>query len=267
VAAVVAAFGVHWWRTNRRKAGLAIMAGFAALAGLANGSSVPVGLEQGRPVFYHWSFVVAFFAYVVLGLGILELVRNTNLAARSSMAPAVTLLALAAIIVPTALNPTLDRRTNTLNGIHAFWSSQRFDRLTDAVFAHRNELGQQTVLLGGGSQFVTFREALAFALAERGLDVRHPRRLRGFVDDDRLVDNSTVESSLVLEPFTGESPGRTLPGQPLGLINLKRGSDVSAAFAFGIAGFRLYLLDRQQLLEFEKTSEPSPENPGDVTRP
>lgn len=255
VVAIAAVLGALWWRVSRRRSGLALMVGIAALAGVANGSSVPVGLEQARAVFYHWSFVLAFFACLVLGLGTLSLVRNTGIVVRSFVPAALTSLALAAIVVPSALNPVLDRRTNTLEGTHGFWQSRRFDRLIDAVVAHRSQLGRQTVLLGGGNQLVTFREALAFALAERDLDVRHSRELRGFVDDDRLVDRSTIESGLVLHAFTREGPGKSLPGELLGVIHLEKHSDVSAPFAFGIVGFRLYLLDREQLLRFASSSE------------
>jgi hypothetical protein len=254
VVAVVAALGVHWWRTSHRKSGLAIMAGLAALAGLANGSSVP-GFERGRPAFYHWSFVLAFLAFLVIGIGVLDFIRNRSFGRQSFVIPALTAVVLAAIVIPSAVNPALDRRTNSLADIQSFWRSRRFDRLSDAVMAHRDELGRQTALIGGGGQFVAFREALAFSLAERGLEVRHPRALRGFVDDDRLVDASTVTSGLVLQPFGREGGGRAVPGELLAVIRLKRGSDVSAPFAFGVAGFRLYLLDRDQLLEVAKVIE------------
>jgi hypothetical protein len=36
---------------------------------------------------------------------------------------------------------------------------------------------------------------------------------------------------------------------------LKRGTDPSAPFAFGITGFRLYLLNREQLLDFARAGE------------
>jgi hypothetical protein len=256
VVAVVAALGVRWWRASRRKAGLVIMVGIATLAGLANGSSVPLGFgEERRAAFYHWAFVLAFFVCLVLGLAIVDVVRrNATLGARSFVASALTSFAVAAIVIPSAVNPALDRRTNTLSHTHGFWESRRFDRVSNAVLAHRSELGSQTVLLGSGP-FLTFREALAFALAERGLDVRHSRSARGFIHDDRLVDKSTVSSGLFLQPISPKGPGRAVPGQQLAVIHLKRESDVNAPFEFGFLGFRLYLLDREQLLRFAEPSD------------
>ena len=249
VVAVVVVLGVRWWSTNRRKSALAMMAGVALLAGLANGSSVPLGFEQFRPAFYHWAFVLAFFTCLVLGLGLVDLVRNANFGARSLLTPVLTAIALAAIVVPSAVNPALDRRTNTLEGTQALWGNDRFDRLVDAVFAHRSELGSQTVLIGT-SVWQTYREALAFELARRGLDVRHPLGTRGFVHDDRLVDRATVTSGLVLQPFHGGNSGGGTPGKLLAVMHLRRGVDASAAFIFDTVGFRLYLLDREQLLAF-----------------
>src|SRR5439155_7622746 len=143
VLGLVAALGVRWRRTSQIKTSLVIMTGIAVVAGLANGASVPLGIEPLRPAFYHWAFVVAFFAYLVLGLGVLDLVRSTKLATQPWAAPAFTSLALLAVILPGAINPALDRTTNTLEGTHAFWKGQGFDRLVDTILAHRRELGAQ----------------------------------------------------------------------------------------------------------------------------
>ena len=161
------------------------------------------------------------------------------------------------IIVPSAVNPALDRSTNTLEGTHALWDNQAFDRLTDTILAHRERAGPQTVLLGGGSR------AMAFALADRGLDVLHPRYSRGFVDDDRLVDRATVDNALVLQPVTRQGGGKTPPGKLLTEVELEPGANANGSDAFGIltlqqrpvVGMRLYLLDRQQLLDFARPGE------------
>jgi hypothetical protein len=257
VVAAVAALGARWWRASHRKTGLAIMVAIAALAGLANGSSVPVGFEQARPAFYHWSFVLAFFTYLVLGLGALDLARRITTTGRASFPPALISLALLAIIVPSALNPTLDRTTNTLAGTQAFWKGRQFDQLTDTILAHRRDLGSQTLLHGGASR------ALAFDLADRGLDVRLPRSMGEFVNEDRLVDKSTVHSGLVLQGIGRKGPARTPPGELLAEIDLtpRSGVDASSLGIIGlirpgeIVGLRLYLLNREELLEFATPSE------------
>jgi hypothetical protein len=256
VLAVVAALGVRWRRSSPRKTKLAIMVGVAALAGLANGSSVPTGFEQARSVFYHWSFVLAFFTCLVIGLGALDLARR--IATRPSIAPALAPLALVAIILPSALNPALDRTTNTLEGVQAFWQGRQFDRLSDAVVDHSGELGGQTVLFGES-------RALAFALTERGLDVRFPKSTGGFVHDDRMVDKSTVESALVLQPILRTGARKApLGGELLAEVHLEQDSDVDASSTLGIIGLfrrgeiigvRVYLLDREELFRFARPSQ------------
>jgi hypothetical protein len=176
---------------------------------------------------------------------------------RPWVAPAVVSIALVAIIVPAALNPALDRSTNTLDGTHALWDNQAFDQLTDTILAHRNELGPQTVLLGGGSR------GMAFALADRGLDVLHPRYSRGFVDDARLVDRASVDGALVLQPVVRGGGGKMPPGKLLTEVQLDPADQADGASAFGIltleqrpvVGMRLYLLDRRQLLAFARPGE------------
>jgi hypothetical protein len=256
VAAAVAALGVRWWRASRRRTGLAIMVGLAVLAGLANGSSVPVGFEQARPAFYHWSFVLAFFTALVLGLGALDLARRATTTTRASFAPALASVALLAILVPSALNPTLDRTTNTLDGTQAFWKGRHFDQLTDAILAHRHDLGTQTLLLGGGrGVFSKYREALAFDLADRGLDVRLPRYQRGFVNEDRLVDKSTVHSGLILQEIGRKRLAKPPPGELVGEINLNPDSGFNATNPYLIVGLRVSFVGRDELLKVARPNE------------
>ena len=247
VMVIVAVLGFRWWSTDRRKSGLAIMVGLVAAAGLVNGSSVPVGLEQSRAAFYHWTFVLAFFVWLVLGLGALALLRRTDLGRRPMVTPALVSVALAAIILPSIVNLTLERRTNTLDGTHAFWSNSSFDRLGDSVAAHRSELGARPVLMGP-NLFTSYPEALAFELDRRGIDVEHTEDMRGFVDDERMADRRTVTSGLFLKPFHDGDPASKAPGELLAVVHLRRGVDPDGAFAFGVTGYRLYLLDRDQVL-------------------
>lgn len=73
VAVVLVVAGVRWARAGRRRAtALSVMALAAALAGLVNGSSVPIGIEQYRLPFYHWAFVLTFFATTAVVLAVAE---------------------------------------------------------------------------------------------------------------------------------------------------------------------------------------------------
>jgi hypothetical protein len=190
------------------------MVGVLMVAGLLNGSSVPIGLlEQGRIAFYHWAFALAFFVALVVGLELLALLRRLA-GDRRALTPALAMVALAAIVVPAAVNPSLERQTNTLAAAHSYLASRYVHRLGDAVLEHRRALGAQTVLFTRGGQLYSgLREALAFELTERGIDVRHPLTQRGFVDGDRLVDPATLDSGLVLVsegPRPEPVPGRLL---------------------------------------------------------
>ena len=228
VLAVVAWLGARWWRSRPRQAALAAAVGVAVLAGLVTGSSVPVGLEESRLVLYHWSFVLALFTWLVLGLGALELARRTSLGHGRAAVPALVALALVAIVVPAGLNPILDRPSSKLTAAHGFIESRFVDRLTDAVLAHRNELGAQTILFGRDEpEYFTYHEALAFALAERGLDVRHTLSTRHFVNDGRLVDRDTVDSGIVLAASSG-LPAAKLPGRLVADVNVQPRFDVTA---------------------------------------
>ena len=210
-----------------RQAALAAMVGVAALAGLVTGSTVPEGLEESRLVLYHWSFVLALFTWLVLGLGVLELARRTRLASGRATIPALIVVALLAIVVPAGLNPILDRPSNTLVAAHGFIERRFVDRLADAVLAHRDELGAQTLVLGRDEPlYVEYHDALAYALTERGLDVRHPLTSRGFVHDGRLVDRD-VASAIVLVPGTALQTVN-LPGRLVADVDVQPRFDAAA---------------------------------------
>jgi hypothetical protein len=241
VLAGATALGVHWRRTNPRRAGLVIMLWIAVLAGLVSASSVPVGFEQFRPAFYHWAFIVSFFAWLILGLGILDVARNLNPSTQHALVRVATPLALITIIFVGVANQAVERATNTPEALRGFWKEQYLDDLAEAVLAHRDQLGSETVVLGG-----EFR-GLAFALAERGLKVDVPHKLDGHVNTSRLARRANVQSGLVMVIDTKTGRGKTPPG--LLLVqrqHLHTGDDVYNPFE--IEGFRLYLLSRQQLL-------------------
>jgi hypothetical protein len=225
VISVVVALGLRWRRRAPRYAAMALMVGVLVLAGFVNGASVPVGLfEQGRIAFYHWAFALALFTAMVIGIALLELLRPA-IRARGAVVTGANVFALAAIVVPAAINPSLDRSTNTLFAAHGFLGHREVEQLGDAVFAHRPELGAQTVLIDrGGNQYSGFRDALAFELIDRGIGVQLPVSQRGFVADGHLVRAATVDTGLVVVSgtFRGAPPeGRLLADvRPMSRIDL-----------------------------------------------
>jgi len=226
---LVTAIGLRWRTRNPRQATLAVMVAVVALAGFANGSSVPTGmLEESRISFYHWTFALAFFTWLVLGLGTLDLM-GSRLAARAALAHALTALALAAVILPAAINTRLDRTTNHLEAANSYLPSRYLHVIGDAVVARRRELGAQSVIIvRGGDLFAGLPEAVGFELIERNIDVRAPLALRGSVDDDRLVEPSAVETGLIL--LIDGSMGSGLPprGELLADVDLHNGPDADA---------------------------------------
>jgi hypothetical protein len=190
---------VRWRRSHPRRSALALMAGFAAVGGLVNGASVPEGMEQYRLTFYHWAFALAFFVTLVLGLAVADGVGRLVAHPPPWAGTASVGVALAAIVAPAAVNPALDRPTNTLVAAYGPVERQVLDRLARDVLADV-DTGAVTLVYGRDDvPFIPLREALALELIDRGFAVRFPPPLRGFVDEERLADPGEADQALVLQ--------------------------------------------------------------------
>ena len=199
VAGVVVAAGLRWRRTHPQRAALALMAGFAAVGGLVNGASVPSGMEQYRLTFYHWAFALAFFVALALALAAADGVRRVVSHRPPWAGTAAIGVALAAVVVPAAVNPALDRPTNTLVAAYTPVERSVMDRLAADVLRDV-DTGAVTLVYGRDDvPFIPLREALALELIDRGFAVRFPPSLRGFVDDERLTDPAEADQALVLQ--------------------------------------------------------------------
>jgi hypothetical protein len=199
VAGAVAAAGVWWRRSHPRRAALTLMAGFAAVGGLVNGASVPSGMEQYRLTFYHWVFALAFFVTLTLGLAATDAVRRLVSRPPAWAGTAAVGAALAAVAVPAAVNPALDRPTNTLTAAYSPVERHVMERLAGDVLTDV-DTGAVTLIYGRDDvPFIPLREALALQLIDRGFAVRYPPSLRWFVDDERLADPGDADQALVLQ--------------------------------------------------------------------
>lgn len=201
VVAVTALVGWRLRRSQPRRAALATMAGLVAVGGLVGGASVPTGAEQYRLVFFHWSWPLIFLVGLSLGLALLDLARGSGRVRRSpaAWAAAGTVLALALIVGPSLLNPSVDRVSNRLVSAYVPIERRFVEQLTDEVLARREELGDAPVMLGlGDSTFIPVRHAVTVELIEAGVDVRQSLGLRTFVHDDHLVDPDSESRGLVL---------------------------------------------------------------------
>lgn len=199
VVVAVAWLARRWRSTRPRQALLGAMAGLLALAGVLNGSSVPRGLEEGRLVFFHWAWPLGLFVALVIGLAMIEAARDRLGAARRAPRPLLAGLAVAAVAAPALVNPVLDRRTNTLDAMHTRIERDVVDTLADEVLAHRDDLGDHTVLLVREEPlFAGMSNAVGFRLNERGLDLRYPRDLGPFVAGGRIVDRARVDGAVMI---------------------------------------------------------------------
>jgi len=201
--------GWRWRRTAPKRAALAVTAGISLAAGLVNGASVPEGLEKWRLSLYHWAWPLVLFVSLTLGLALVDLVRRAPRAQRPWVPQLACGVAALAIVVPAAVNPHLDRRSNTLHDAYSPVERGYLDDLVDQVMAERDRLDGPVLLIERGqvSNFDGMREALAVALEDRGFVVQHPRLLAHGVHHDRLAQRDAVRSGLVLvvdEVATGD---------------------------------------------------------------
>jgi hypothetical protein len=204
-AAVLGLVGVITWRSrlrDRSLAALGVMVALVCVAGLISGASVPSGLEQARLSFYHWAFVLAFLVAVTVGVALTRTIaavlarRETN--ARRIPSP-VALAVVAVAAVPAVVGVNLDRHTNTLFTASAYLDRAEVTAAADGVAAHRDELGEDVVVLSRGEPlFAGIREGVAYELVERGIDVVFPFTLRFFVHHQRLADRAEVDGAIVV---------------------------------------------------------------------
>jgi hypothetical protein len=205
-------------RSAREKAGLPVMVGVLAVAGLANTSSIVDSIEQWRLVFYHWVFPLLFFVCLTLGLGAVDWCRSLATrgwgkrlvrGARERVRPGVTVrlrpvaagAAVAVIIVFAAANAFVDRPNNEVAAFGSPLERRQVDDLLAQVMEHEGRLDGPTAVLhhgtGGGAPY-TFRDAVALYLLDRGLDVKMSDHLKYFVPDDRLTGPDYAGRALVV---------------------------------------------------------------------
>lgn len=202
VLLVVAVACLRWRSTHPRRASLGPMVALISVAGLVNGSSVPKGPEQQRLPFYHWTFVLAFFVALIVGLAVADPLRrwrSVRSPARPVVRYALRIGAVALVAAPSILNVGLDRRTNTAQAAYGYVRRDLVDAAADGVSAHADELGDHILVLARNQPLYSgISDAVMFELAERGLGIKYPLTSRFFVHDQHLVDRDQVDGGIVL---------------------------------------------------------------------
>jgi hypothetical protein len=203
-AAVLAgafALCARWRRQGSPRADLGLGLGLALVAGLVNAASVPVGLEMFRITFYHWIWPLSLMVALVYGLAVAPALARLATDRWTVARPALAALAVVAVALPTAVNPALDRRQNRPEAAGSTLDIDVVRRLADAVEAEveHDRLGDHVMLTSRGEPvYAGVTDALAFELAQRGIEVHFPLNYRFFVNDDRLVDPDRLDGGLVL---------------------------------------------------------------------
>lgn len=198
--------------STSRRAALVVMAALLAVAGLLSGASVPEGIEQYRLVFYHWALALAFFVSLTLALAALGAADGLDLARRPWVRPLSVAVAILAVAVPNLVNPWLGRWSSSLLAAYAPMDRDALDELADEVTAHGDRLDGTVVLIARGATWESgAHEALALALNQRGVAVKHPRYDGLFVAESRLARRSRVDAGLVMvldtDPGAGANAG------------------------------------------------------------
>lgn len=238
VVALLGYAAFRWYRAgNRARLAFVALAFVTAFGGVMNGASVPKGIEQFRMPFYHWAFVLMLFVItsLVLLLGdllapVLARLRVGESWPRMALASLVPFLV---IVVPAVVNPSLDRRSNTLLAAYSPVTRDMVDQLGDAVMAESDRIdGPVLIMSRGQDAFVGIRQAFALELETRGVDIAYTKDAHTFVHDDMLGHRKTIQSGLVVvldNPVHGDTALTALvPGELLVDIGRPEGFDIEA---------------------------------------
>ncbi|HEY8527464.1 MAG TPA: hypothetical protein VIL48_21045 [Acidimicrobiales bacterium] len=232
VVALLALLGARWRRAEPRRLLLVVMAAILALGGLVNGSAVPESLEKFRLPLYHWAWPLTLCVVLALGLGLADAARRLPALgpalARPGVRPALAGVAVLAIVVPAAVNPSLDRISNTMTAAYSPVPRPLVERAADQVMDHRAELDGEVVVLNRGIDFDGTAEGLGVMLTERGLDIRFTSLFRHYVNDERLVDPDAVDAGLMVVVDDGSNAVAPV-GELIADVPVVEGFD-SAAF-------------------------------------
>lgn len=240
VLAVLAAAWARWRRSRPRQAALVVMVPVLMLSGLVTGSSVPDSLERVRRSFYHWVWPLTLFAVMALVLLATELARarldrravgGAPVRAPRSVPAVGVALAMVAIVVPTLVNPSIDRLTNTLPAAGSSYPRDVWTSLIDqAVDAGLDDIdGKLVIVHKGGLMFDGTEEALTLGLMERGYDMAFPGKARDFVANEHLAQPGDVGAVLLLITEGVDGPPAGLPeGREIARTPTTAGLDIDA---------------------------------------
>lgn len=229
VVAALAALAVWWRRTHPRRTLLVASIGIVAVSGVVNGSSVPDSLEQLRLPFYHWTFALSLLILVALGLGVVDVAKRLLPAPGWALArPALAGVGLVALVTPAVINPSIDRRSNTLVAAYSPVKRSVIAELADEIAAHRDDMGDDVLLMSrGGLYFDGLSESVNALLADGGTELKLTASHLFFVNDERLTDRTSVDGGVLIVQETIGSD-HDAPGKLIGEATIVDGFDGDA---------------------------------------
>lgn len=233
--ALVAWAGWRWLRDGDRRGSLVVAISVLLVAGLANGSNVPRGTEEARISFYHWIWPLTVFVLLALGYITADIARligrPTSWPRRHGVGVAATGVVVVGMVGVAAVNPGLDRPTNTLRRMSAIYGQEAYESLTDQVMEHERLDGEQSVLVAtrGAKMFEGSLNALSLSLAEAGQPVVYSRRFWTYVHDDHIAwEQDEIDAVVLLVVNRAGAEPRSHPGTLAGSYELWDGFDVEA---------------------------------------
>ncbi|HEY3144041.1 MAG TPA: hypothetical protein VGJ86_23115 [Acidimicrobiales bacterium] len=235
VVIAIAVLGVRWRRSHPRRAAAAMMVVTLIVAGLINGASEPTGFGSGRLDFYHWIWPLLLFVMLLPALALTDWLDRFGDRLRDPRRQRLrvggVVVALAVVLVPALVNPSLERWSNNTAEAGPLVDRQTFEDLVGQVLddpGRRSRLEAPTVVLGRGEDlFDGFELALGVELEQRGYPVLQGQVLAPNLHEDRIARQATVQNGLVLvvDPL-GERT--STPGELVAEVRLVHGFDREA---------------------------------------
>lgn len=193
---------------------LATTALVLALAGVLNGSAIPLSIEAYRPAFYRWTFVVAWLAWTAIGWAIgREVVARRALdpagAAMRRLAPVAAVLALVPAAATVLAAPGWDDERRDEVGYALM-------REAGAAAVDATEPGDRvTLVFRGRAANLSAGASLAMYLQARGREVLVTDQEDRFYGEHRTLDSGGEPGDVHLLLLSGLGELPDLPGERL----------------------------------------------------
>jgi hypothetical protein len=228
---IVGALGALAWGARGRAgsvARLALIALVVLVAGVVDGSNVPMGIESGRVNLYRWTWAAAFLSWVALGLGIALLAARA--VGRSERADRAHRLGPPALLVVAALIATsiafTDGRDDHNRELPSFTAERR---IAAAVLSRVDRRRPLLVVEHGNDAILSVGPYVILRLVEAGVDVSSfDVSIYGSARRYRPQSHPTVVVITSGKAQLPSGPGELLAREPFGPGPTQQFDEISA---------------------------------------